>query len=143
MPLDWIDKLLLLLALVALLVIYWSVRRVLRSLRRRRPARLNPRLAHYGEAASLSKARREEAAKIVATSSTDRIVGYEITQQIEAVSVEGFRRTEESLEGLKAAAAMKGANAVTNVHTDRTSAGRYAASGDAVVVRRLEGDDVE
>ncbi len=143
MGLDQTDKLLLLVALAALLVVYWMVRRVSGALRRRRPIRLNPRLAQYGEPAGLTRARREQASKIVATSSTDRIVGYDIIRQVEAVLVEGFRRPEEALEGLKAAAAMKGANAVTNVHTERTAAGRCAATGDAVVVREVQGDDGE
>ena len=143
MHLDQTDKLLLLVALVALLVLYWMIRWVLRGTRRRRPARLNPRLAQYGESTGLTRARRAEASKITATSSTDRIAGYDIVRQVEAVSVEGFRRPEDALEGLKAAAAMKGANAVTNVHTERTTTGRCAASGDAVVVRKIEPNDDE
>ena len=126
--------------LVGLLIVRSMVRRVHRRLRRRHPARLNPKLQKYGEQGDLVRARREEAAKIVATSTTDRIVGYTIVQQVEAVVVDGFRRPEEALEGLKAAAAMKGANAVTHVHTERTSSGRCGARGDAVVVEKSQSD---
>jgi len=35
---------------------------------------------------------------------------------------------------LKAAAAERGANAILNVKTDRTAAGKCSASGDAIVV---------
>ena len=62
MGLDQTDKLLLLVALAALLVVYWMVRRVSGALRRRRPVRLNPRLAQYGEPAGLTRARREQPA---------------------------------------------------------------------------------
>jgi hypothetical protein len=135
MSLDWTKKLLLIAGLVALLVAFWAARKIRRALRRRRPARLNPRLATYGGPTEVSQVRRAEASKIIATSSTDRIVGYEIIRQVEAVFVEGFRRPEEALEGIKAAAAMKGANALTNVHTEHTAAGRCTARGDAVVVK--------
>ena len=73
------------------------------------------------------------ASRIKATSSTDQIPGYKMIQAIEALYVDGFRTPAEALEGLKAAAAEKGANAVINVHHERSSMGRCAASGDAVV----------
>ena len=75
-------------------------------------------------------------ARIVATSSTDGIMGYEIVEQVEAVFVDGFRRPEEALQGLKAVAAMKGANAVTNVRQERAASGDCCVSGDAVIVRK-------
>jgi uncharacterized protein YbjQ (UPF0145 family) len=61
-------------------------------------------------------------------------------EQVEAVVVDGFRRPEEAIEGLKAAAALKGANAVTHVHTERTSSGRCSARGDAVIVSKSRSD---
>ncbi|MCP4246345.1 MAG: hypothetical protein GY778_04780, partial [bacterium] len=117
------------------LVVLWIWWRRRKRRRSRRPAQLNPKLQkyQYGDTEELIEARRREAAKILATSSSAHIVGYDIVQQIEAVYVDGFRRPEKALEGLKAAAAMKGANAVINVHTDRSSAGRCAASGDAIL----------
>jgi hypothetical protein len=126
--------------LVGLLILRSAVRGVRRRLRRRHPPRLNPKLQQYGDQADLVRARREEAAKIVATSTTDRIVGYTIVEQVEAVVVDGFRRPEEAIEGLKAAAALKGANAVTRVHTERTSSGRCCARGDAVIVSKSRSD---
>ena len=140
MPLELKHVWLAVAVLVGLLILRSMIRGVARRLRRRHPARLNPKLQKYGEQEDLVRARREEAAKIVATSTTDRIVGYTIVQQVEAVVVDGFRRPEEALEGLKAAAAMKGANAVTHVHTERTSSGRCGARGDAVVVRKSQSD---
>ncbi len=137
MGLDWFGKLLLIAGLVALLIVYRLAKGVARRVRRRQPARLSPTLARYGGSEEVARARQAEAAKIVATSSTDRIVGYEIVEQVEAVYVEGFRRAEEALEGLKAAAAMKGGNAVTNVRSEHTPTGRYAARGDAVIVRKM------
>lgn len=140
MPLELKHVWIALAVLVGLLVLRSVVRGAARRLRRRRPARLNPKLQKYDEQGDLARARREEAAKIVATSTTDHIVGYTIVQQVEAVVVDGFRRPEEALEGLKAAAAMKGANAVTHVHTERTSSGRCGARGDAVIVRKSQSD---
>jgi hypothetical protein len=122
------------------LFLLWMVGRIRRRLRLRRPARLNPKLQQYGDTQDVVRARRQEATKIVATSSTGQIVGYDIVEQVEAVFVDGFRRPEEALEGLKAAAAMKGGNALTNVHSERTAAGRCSARGDAVVVRKIESD---
>jgi uncharacterized protein YbjQ (UPF0145 family) len=125
-------------ALLAALLIY---RRVRRALRRRRPVRLHPKLQKYGQAYGepdekfLTK-RRVEAEKIIATSSTPTIAGYEIIEQVEAVYMDGLRRPEDALEGLKAVAAMKGANAVANVQRSRGSDGKYTASGDAVIVRK-------
>ena len=126
-----------------LVVFLWIVRRLGRWGRSRRPVRLNPKLAKYGDQGDVTRARQAEAAKIVATSSTGTIAGYELVEQIEAVLVDGFRRPEEALEGLKAAAAMKGANAVVNVRSERTPTGRCTASGDAVVVKRIRADGSE
>jgi uncharacterized protein YbjQ (UPF0145 family) len=128
-------------ALVALLAALLIYRRVRRAIRRRRPVRLHPKLQKYGQAygepdeAFLAK-RRAEAEKIIATSSTPTIAGYEIIEQVEAVYMDGLRKPEDALEGLKAVAAMKGANAVANVQHSRGSDGKYVASGDAVIVRK-------
>jgi len=135
---DWRVKLLLLCALVALLVVIRLLRRARHWWRRRRPARLHPKLQAYGDPDErLVAERRKQAASILATSSTGNIPGYQITEQIEAVYVDGFRRPEEAIEGLKATAAMKGANALINVHHEHSTTGRHAAVGDAVIVRKL------
>ena len=138
------DRFRLAAAIAAGLVVFlWMVRRLRRWARRRRPARLNPKLAKYGDQGDIASVRRQEAAKIMATSSTGTIAGYRLVEQIEAVLVDGFRRPEEALEGLKATAAMKGANAVMNVRSERTPTGRCSASGDAVMIKRIEADASE
>ena len=121
------------------------VRKIRRALRRRRPVRLHPKLQKYGEGYSepdpeLVAKRRMEAGRIVATSSTSAIAGYEIIEQVEAIHVDGFRRTEDAREGLKAMAAMKGANAVTNVRQALGASGKCAASGDAVIIRKTSAE---
>jgi len=137
---DWRVKAFLILA--AGLFVLWVFKRLRRAVRRMRPPRLHPKLQKYGAnygkpSPELLAKRRAEAGKVVATSSTSTIAGYTITEQIETVFVDGFRRPEEALEGLKAAAAMKGANAVTNVRHERTAADKLSAMGDAVIVRRV------
>jgi uncharacterized protein YbjQ (UPF0145 family) len=136
--------LLLALALVTLLILMRGYRRLRRVMRRRRPVRLHPKLQKYGAehaqpTEALIQKRRIEAEHIIATSSTGAIAGYEIVEQVEAVYVDGFIRPEDALEGLKAVAAMKGANAVTNVKRERGSDRRCSASGDAVIVKRMAG----
>jgi uncharacterized protein YbjQ (UPF0145 family) len=104
--------------------------------RRRRPAQLHPRLQKYaGLSAAELKAEREAAMKIIATSSTGELAGYELIQQIEAVFVEGHRSPQDALTALKAAAGRLSANAIVNLSHERTTAGRCTAQGDAVVVR--------
>jgi hypothetical protein len=121
--------------LVIVLGVLWRYARHWRRLRRRsRPVRLHPNLQKYSGPQKLATERRREAQKVLTTSSTAQIAGYQIVEQVEAVFVDGFSRPEEALEGLKAAAALKGANALVNVRQERSSAGRYSASGDAVKV---------
>lgn len=148
-PGSWIDftpwKRNALLVLIGLAVLLWLWKRIARTIRRRRPPTIHPLLEKYGRdfeepSEKLKSKRRVEAAKVVATSSTTTIAGYEIIEQVEAVYVDGFRRPEEALEGLKAVAAMKGANALTNVRHERGTSGRCSASGDAMIVRKLDGD---
>ncbi len=106
--------------------------------RRRRAAPLHPKLARYGGLSEAEISRqREDVLKIIATSSSDRIAGYEIVRQIETVFVEGYRTSEEALLALKAAAGRLGANAVMNLSQQRTAAGRCSAQGDSVLVRPL------
>ncbi len=106
---------------------------------RLRVPRMHPRLQKYGGPdTELARQRRTEAEKIVATSSAGTIAGYHIVRQVEAIIVEGFRAPDEALEGIKALAAMKGANAVINLRHERTTAGRCSASGDAVQVEKAD-----
>ena len=125
----------LLLAGTAVLAVIWLVLKIKAG---RRP-RIHPRLQKYaGPDAEYAQKRRAEAAKILATSSTQNIAGYDIKEQVEAVYVDGFRRPEEAVEGLKAVAAMKGANAIINLKHERTAAGKCSADGDAVVVEKQQ-----
>lgn len=120
---------------VLLGLVLWErlARRVRRS---RKPAPLHPKLQPYaGRAAADVEADREAAAKIVATSSTGSVAGYEIVQQIEAVFVEGYRTPQEATIALKATAGRKGANAVINLSQQRSGAGRSTSQGDAVLIR--------
>lgn len=106
-----------------------------RAIRRRRPPNIHPNLQKYNvDHAEIDRKRRELAVGILATSTGARLAGFRIARQVEAVFVEGFRSPEDAIVALKAAAVEKGANALLNVQTDRTAAGRCTASADAVVV---------
>lgn len=133
MPPDLQRKILV--AVTVLLVGWWLWRKIRRTIRRRLKPKVHPSLQKYQPDPDVAAMRRAEAAKVIATSSTGDIAGYRIVRQIEAVYVDGFRRPEEAVEGLKAASAMKGANAVTNVRHAPSREGRYFASGDAVLVQ--------
>lgn len=118
-----------------LLVTCWVLFRIRRWLRRRRPPTIHPKLQKYQPTdTDFAANRRAESAKIVATSSGSELAGYRVVRQVEAVFVDVFRRPEEAVEGLKAVAAMKGANALLHVRHEPIGSGRYAASGDSVVV---------
>ncbi len=124
----------LLIGASGVLAVVWIVLKIKAS---RRKPQIHPRLQQYaGPDAEFAQKRRQEAMKILATSSTQNIAGYKIVQQVEAVYVDGFRRPEEAIEGIKAVAAMKGANAIINLKHDRSAAGKCSASGDAIVVKK-------
>lgn len=116
-------------------VVLWVIQKVALYLRSLRPAKINPKLAKYADDDDpANRQRRQLAATIKSTSSAEQVPGYKIIQAVEALYVDGFRTPNEAMEGLKAAAAAKGANAVINVRHERSSLGRCSASGDAVVV---------
>jgi len=120
-------------ALLGLLVLRRAVGSILRMLRRRRPAVINPKLQKYNvDYAELLRRQRELAGQVIATSTSARLAGYRIVRQVDAVFVEGYRTPEEAMVALKAAAVERGANAILNVRTDRTASGRCTAAGDAV-----------
>lgn len=143
--LDWVRSNATTIGIVVGLVVgLYLYRRVRAAIRRRRPPTFHPKLQPYAEGLTsldvdLVARRRAEASRIVASSSTGAIAGYEVIEQVEAVFVDGFRRPEDALEGLKASAAMKGANALLNVRHERGPSGKCAAAGDAVIVRRAGG----
>lgn len=124
--------------LAGLLVLTRLWRGVSRAIRRRRPPTIHPALQKYSiDHAALDRERQRQAAAIIATSTGSRLTGFRIIRQVEAVFVEGFRTPEEALTALKAAAVKRGANAVLNVRTERSMAGRCTASGDAVLVSAI------
>ena len=120
------------------LIALWLLMRWRRSRRARRPAIIHPSLQKYqGLSPAELASRRVQASQIIATSSTGNVAGYEIVRQIEAVFEDGHRSPAEAIESVKAAAAQRGANAVGNLSQQRTTSGRCAASGDAVVVKPI------
>jgi uncharacterized protein YbjQ (UPF0145 family) len=123
-------------ALAMLVVVSRVLGRIRRLVKRRRPARLHAKLRQYGDRSDAEvQADSRAAAKIIATSSTEAIVGYDMLRQIEAVFVEGHRSQEQAVAALKAVAGSLGANAITNLTQHRTAAGRCVAQGDAVLIR--------
>ncbi|MCB9852898.1 MAG: hypothetical protein H6819_07365 [Phycisphaerales bacterium] len=120
------------------------LQRMWRGIRRRRkPAPLHPKLQPYAGRTDADIASEQvDASRIVATSSTPSIVGYQLIRQIEAVYVEGHRAPNDAVTALKAVAARKGANAIVNLSQSRTAGGRCTAQGDAVVVRPDAGASV-
>lgn len=113
------------------------LQRMWRGIRRRRkPAPLHPKLQPYAGRTDADIASEQvDASRIIATSSTHGVVGYQLIRQIEAVYVEGHRAPNDAVTALKAVAARKGANAIVNLSQSRTAGGRCTAQGDAVVVR--------
>ena len=112
-------------------------------------SRFTGRVKHYGQwrraeirdqQSSLEEeqaAIAHSAAQIIATSSTERVAGYEIVRQIEAVFTDGHATPSEAVEALKALAAERGGNAVINLASERPPSGRCLARGDAVIARPL------
>src|SRR5262245_19185098 len=78
------------------------------------------------------------ASRILATSSTASIAGFEMLRQIEAVFTDGHPSPNRAVEMLKAMAAERGANAVINLDSQRLASGKCIAHGDAVLVRPIE-----
>jgi uncharacterized protein YbjQ (UPF0145 family) len=121
--------------ILILFVIHWIWRSFTRAVRRRRSPTIHPKLQKYNvDQAALQAERRELARGIIATSTGNRLAGYRVVRQVEAVFVEGLQTPEDALVALKALAVQRGANAVLNVQTQRTAAGKCSASGDAVEV---------
>ncbi len=122
--------------MLIILRLLWSA--LWRRIRRSRSPTIHPNLQKYNvDHAELDRRRRKSAQAIVATSTGARLAGYHIVRQVEAVFVEGFRTPDDAMIALKADAADRGANAIVNVRTDRTAAGKCTASGDAIIVAPL------
>lgn len=131
------------LVLAALVILRRVVAGIVRLVKRRKPARLHPRLQKYGGSPPDASPGDELAAsQIVATSTTERIIGYEIIRQHETVFVDGLATPRQASDALKAAAARVSANAIINMACEQT-AGGYGATGDAVRVRPQPGGTSE
>ena len=125
-------------ALLALFIIRSVCKWATRITRRRPPPTIHPSLQKYNiDYTKQTKEQQKRAAAIVATSTGNRLAGYRIVRQVDAVFVEGYRTPQEAIVALKALAAECGANAILNVKTDRTSAGKCTASGDAIVAVQI------
>jgi hypothetical protein len=147
--LDWqllhdplVHKLLTAAGVILLLLI---LGRILRRWREAAAAARRRRELHrtYGHLQEKQREISELAAQIVATGSTAVIAGFQVVRQVEAVFTEGQRSPAEAVEALKALAARKGANAIINLNGQRLPNGKFAASGDAVIVRPLDGFTAE
>lgn len=119
------------------LVAAWFLLGVLRRVRaagdaRRRQAELR---RHYGQMQMQQAELERLAARVIATSSTGQVAGFELVRQIEAVFTDGHPSPNKAAEVLKALAAEKGANAIINLAGQRLPSGKCAAHGDAVIVR--------
>lgn len=119
-----------------LIVLVGLQRLGLRWRRQSGAAPLHPRLQAYaGRSEADLEADRRDAGRIVATSSTGNVAGYEVVRQLEATFVEGYRTPGEAALALKAAAARQGANALIHLSQQRMASGRCTAQGDAVLIR--------
>lgn len=119
---------LVVLALVGRVVSAWRDSRRLAA--RRAEIRSQQQLAALAQQEFDTLARR-----IVATSSTGAIAGFEIVRQIEAVFTDGHPSPARAVHVLKAIAADRGANAIIQLVTERVAGGKCVARGDAVIVR--------
>ncbi len=136
--LQWLqDNTTLLIGITVVLLVLLALQRLFRAIRLRRPAKaLHPKLQAYaGRSAADIEEEGRMASRVIATSTTGAVAGYEIVQQIEAVFVEGYRSPQEASVALKAEAGRRGANALINLSQQRTAAGRCSAHGDAVRVQ--------
>lgn len=116
---------------LVLLVYLLRVARSLRSAARvRREIRRNHDQPSFtqGEVAKLS-------GQIVTESSTADTPGYTVVRHVETVMTEPRASSVAAIDMVKAHAAQKGANAVINVKTRKTSDGMWVANAEGVVVR--------
>jgi hypothetical protein len=143
---DWSDPLIrrIVLAAAAFIVLVILLRLVGRWREKRAASRRRAELHHAFAGIRLEQEEiRRLAAQIVATSSTARIAGYAILRQVETVFSDGRPSSVTAVDLVKALAAQKGANALINLQTRQTPAGKWVASGDAVVVRLIGRRDID
>jgi len=113
--------------------------RILGGLRERRDSvRRRAALQRDHETARLQQEEvRRLAGQILTTSSTTRVIGFNVVRQVEAVFTDGCPSSVAAMELAKALAVRKGANAIINLQTQQTPGGKWVACGDAVIVRAL------
>ncbi len=126
----------LLIACAALLVFAL----VFTAIRRRREARaerqrLESRRQQIGYLHMQQQEVERMASRIIATSSTSSLAGFEVVRQIEAVFTDGAPSPKRAVDVLKAMAAEKGANAIVNLASERQPSGKCSARGDAVIAQ--------
>ncbi|MCB0059205.1 MAG: hypothetical protein KDE45_19335 [Caldilineaceae bacterium] len=80
------------------------------------------------------------ASRIIATSSTSEIAGFEIKRQVEALFTDGHASAADAVAVVKALAVKKGANALINLRSERHASGKYVANADAVIVQPREAE---
>ncbi|MGE0480154.1 MAG: hypothetical protein AB7Q17_06735 [Phycisphaerae bacterium] len=124
----------------AALVVLLSVAGLWRRTRESRAARRRQSeiRRHYGQMQMQQAELERLASRIIATSSTGQITGFELVRQIEAVFTDGHASPSKAAEALKALAAEKGANAIINLAGQRLASGKCAAHGDAVMVKSTD-----
>ncbi|MCG3127334.1 MAG: hypothetical protein CHACPFDD_02192 [Phycisphaerae bacterium] len=135
-PFDPVTLIIIAAAAIVLLSIAaaWHRRRLDRAIAtQRRSAILSQRQRNAGQRADVARL----ASRIIATSSSPAIAGFEIVRQIEAVFTDGHATPTDAVEALKAIAATLGANALVNLESQRVGTGKCTARGDAVMARPL------
>ncbi len=137
---DWADPLVrrIVLAAAALIVLVIVLRIVGRWRETRAAARRRAELHQHFDVVRLEQEEiRRLAEQLVATSSTTRVAGYAILRQVETIFSDGKPSSVAAVDLVKALAAQKGANALINLQTRQTPAGKWVASGDAVIVKLI------
>lgn len=136
LPLDPVTLVVVVAGAIVLLSIAaaWHRRRQDRAIAaQRRLSVLSQRERSAGQRADVARL----ASRIIATSSSPTIAGFELVRQIEAVFTDGHATPADAVDTLKAIAASLGANALVNLSSQRVGTGKCSARGDAVIAQPL------
>lgn len=116
---------------IVILAAWWQRRR-----ERRLAARYRAEWQTARRELQMQQAQIDElAGRIVATSSTGQIAGFDVIRQVETLFTDGHKTPAEAAQHLKALAAQKGANALVNLAGERPPSGKCSARADAVIVQ--------